>query len=176
MAVAMSDPSPHPSEPPSPTLPSSSSKGKEREVHSNNPGTPPAIQSYGLRSNKRSAEAAADIDDEGDITPQKPDGPPNADIPRVQVDEASPPPTRRSRTESSGKVAIGDVCCVTPLQGLLMHAYHSFRTGVAHARSLRRRSASLRSMPSVSRMRAHSVTTRRRLAILQPHGRCPSVK
>jgi hypothetical protein len=121
-AVAMSDPSPHPSEPPSPAIPPSyseretrSSKGKARAVPSAAAAAPPitpVTPAYDLRGIKRPADAitSSTIDDEQETTPRKADGPPDAVIPRVQVDDASPPPpARRARTEPAGMVAIGDV-------------------------------------------------------------------
>jgi hypothetical protein len=120
--VAMSDPSPHPSQPPSPAIPQSSSeretrssKGKARAVPSVAAAAPPVtpvISAYDLRGTKRPADAisSSTIDEEEETTPRKAAGPPEADIPRVQVDDAStPPPARRARIEPAGMVAIGDV-------------------------------------------------------------------
>jgi hypothetical protein len=68
-----------------------------------------------------SASDEEPLDDEGNITPRKSGAP----VPRVQVDDASPPrPTQRAKI-----VATGDVCIhLYPYP--LFSAYLSFRTGV----------------------------------------------
>jgi hypothetical protein len=139
--VAMTDPSPLPSKSPSPAIPPSSglqtrSKGKAREVRTN-AGAPPVKSTYGLRgTNKRPAEPDAPVDavnNEGEITPRKPDASSNQDIPHVRVDDASPPPpTRCARTELAPLVATNDVGS-SASSWMSMGTYRSYRTGVGHA-------------------------------------------
>jgi hypothetical protein len=115
----MGDPSPPQSQPPSPHLPPSPSgpqtrakgKGKARAVSQKTPAAPKAAS---LRGTKRPSPANRPeelVDDKGEeeTTPRKGGGLSGSNIPRVQIDDASPPPAQRARIEPEGMVATGEV-------------------------------------------------------------------
>lgn len=137
-------PSPSPAAAPPPAgRQTRSSKGKGREqrppdapVPHGSRGTKRSVTGEGTAGPMASASDEEPLDDEGNITPRKSGAP----VPRVQVDDASPPrPTQRAKI-----VATGDVCIhLYPYP--LFSAYLSFRTGVALARRFQWRCASPRS-------------------------------
>jgi hypothetical protein len=132
----MEDTLPPPPQEPSPSGHQTRAKGKGREAPPMSPDVPPDVPQsttaqpppYSLRGKtlkRRADEVALDdptdispVDEESESTMTKSDVPPI--VPRVQVDEPSPPrPTQRPRTESviaTGKVSY---LCVWPYHHVL---------------------------------------------------------
>jgi hypothetical protein len=115
----MGDPSPPQSQPPSPHLPPSPSgpqtrakgKGKARVVSQKTPAAPKAAPPRGTKRPDPADRPVnlADNDGEEETTPHKGGGPSGPNIPRVQIDDASPPPAQRTRIEPEWMVATGEV-------------------------------------------------------------------
>lgn len=164
-AVAMGDLVPQPSHSPSPALPSSSgpqtraAKGKQRAVPAAKADAPLTPSVPGPRGTKRPSDTDLVTIEDDETTPRKADGPPSAGVPRVQVDDASPPPpARRPRTDAVPMVATGDVCVIYLDDSL--HAYHWFRICVGLARRQSVMNASLRSTQGDLQLHVNSVRTR----------------
>jgi hypothetical protein len=106
-----------PVQPPPPARPVRASKGKGREIPLSTlelPHTPP----YTLRGTKRRADAnpsTADVPVEPTAIPKGEEVTPHqsVEVPLVHVDDGSPPPARRARTENSVAVSTGDVCLIS---------------------------------------------------------------
>ena len=119
----MGDPSPPQSQPPSPCLPPSPSgpqtrakgKGKTHAM----PAAPKAAPPRGTKRPSPANRPAELVDDDGEeeTTPRKGGGP--SGVPRVQIDDASPPPAQRARIEPEGMVATGEVSA----ELVLSHCY-----------------------------------------------------
>lgn len=159
-----------PSEPSDPAPPTRSSKGKGRQIQEDIPAARPATPPYALRASKRHKPSivSPEIIADEETTPRKADAPSGKDIPRVEIEQASPP-ARPTPPPPIAKVAVGDVSHF-PIRTLLDMLIMHLRDGVGPARRRMSPSVSLRLVQHASQLHASSATRGRRPASPWPLG------